>query len=262
MPAVLLALVLVALLVGPALWNVDPETTRLAIKFAGPSPDAPLGTDEFGRDVLSRLLHGGRLSVLGSLLVVLGCTSIGLVVGIVASAAGGWVDPLVSRTIDALLTLPALVVALAIAGVLGKSFVHVLVALIVTEWPWYARIYRSLFSVELHQPYVEAARALGASTPRIVRHHLLRNVAGPTLVVATANVGAAILSLTALSFLGLGVQPPQAEWGAMVSGARLFFQTAPWLIVAPSLAIGITATAVNLLGDSFGDLADPRRARR
>jgi peptide/nickel transport system permease protein len=252
---------LVAVTVGPMIWTADPNRTQLTDKFSGPKPQTPLGTDEFGRDLLSRLLHGGRLSVFGALVVVVGCSALGLLIGTTASMFGGWVDVLLGRFVDGLLTLPALIVALAIAGVLGKSFGHVLLALIMTEWPWYARVYRSLFVAELHRPYVLAARAVGASSLRIVVRHVVRNVAGPALVVASSNLGAAILSLTALSFLGLGVQPPEAEWGAMVSGGRMFFQTSPWVIVAPALAIGITAMAVNLLGDSLGDLADPRRAR-
>jgi peptide/nickel transport system permease protein len=257
-----LAVLLAIVILGPLIWTVDPERTQLTQKFASPSSQSPLGTDEFGRDLLSRLLHGGRLSLLGAAVVVVGCSSLGLLVGGTASMKGGWPDSLLSRLVDGLLTLPGLVVALAIAGVLGKSFAHVLLALIVTEWPWYARIYRSLFLAELHRPYVLAARALGADPGRIAVRHVLRNVAGPALVVSSTNVGAAILSLTALSFLGLGVQPPQAEWGAMVSGGRLFFQTAPWVIAAPAVAIGVTALAANLLGDSLGDVADPRRTRR
>lgn len=257
----LLGVILLSLAVGPTIWTVDPEHTQVTNKFAGPSADAPLGTDEFGRDLLSRLLHGGRVSLLGALVVVGGCSALGLLVGTTSSLAGGRLDALLSRVVDGLLTLPALVVALAIAGILGKSFGHVLLALVLTEWPWYARIYRSVFVSELRRPYVIAARALGATSMQIVLRHLLRNVAGPALVIASSNLGAAILSLTALSFLGLGVQPPAAEWGAMVSGGRLFFQTAPWVIVAPALAIGVTAMAVSLLGDSLGDLADPRRMR-
>jgi peptide/nickel transport system permease protein len=258
---VMLCVIVLAVTFGPMIWTVDPDRTQLADKFSGPKSGAPLGTDEFGRDLLSRLLHGGRLSLLGALVVVVGCSVSGLLVGATGSALGGWPDVLLARAIDGLLTLPALVVALAIAGVLGKSFLHVLLALILTEWPWYARLYRGLLLAEMRRPYVLAARALGASSPRIVYRHVLRNVAGPALVVASTNLGAAMLSLTALSFLGLGVQPPEAEWGAMVNGGRLFFQTAPWVITAPVLAIGITATTVNLLGDALADLADPRRAR-
>lgn len=258
---IILSLIVATVAIGPMIWSVDPDRTQLADKFSGPKPAAPLGTDEFGRDLLSRLLYGGRLSLLGALVVVLGCSGLGLAVGATASVMGGNVDILVSRTIDGLLTLPALVVALAIAGMLGKSFAHVLLALILTEWPWYARVYRSLLSAEWQSPYVLGARAIGATPARIVARHVLRNVAGPVLVVSSTNLGAAIVSLTALSFLGLGVQPPAAEWGAMVSSGRLFFQSAPWVIVAPSLAIGLTVTAVNVLGDSLGDLADPRRAR-
>ncbi len=198
-----LALLLAAVAAGPLIWTVDPEHTQLANKFAMPSADAPWGTDEFGRDLLSRLLHGGRLSLFGTLLVVVGCSGLGLLVGITASLVGGWPDALLSRCVVGLLTLPALVVALAIAGVLGKSFGHVLLALVMTEWPWYARLYRALFVSELHRPYVLAARALGASSRQIALKHVLRNVAGPALVLASTNLRAAILSLTALSFLGL-----------------------------------------------------------
>jgi ABC-type dipeptide/oligopeptide/nickel transport system permease subunit len=256
-----LCVIVMAVTCGPMIWTVDPDRTQLADKFSGPTSAAPLGTDEFGRDLLSRLLHGGQLSLIGALVVVVGCSVSGLLVGAIGGALGGWPDALLGRAIDGLLTLPALVVALAIAGILGKSFVHVLLALILTEWPWYARVYRALLSAEMRRPYVQAARALGASSSRIVCQHVLLNVTGPALVIASTNLGAAILSLTALSFLGLGVQPPEAEWGAMVNGGRSFFQTAPWVIAAPALAIGITAAAVNLLGDELADLADPRRAR-
>ena len=256
----LLVFVLVVVVLGPIIWSVDPDHTELTNKLSAATPGHPLGTDEFGRDILSRLLHGGRLSLLGAVVVTLGCSGIGLVVGASAGILGGWQDALLSRAVDGLLTLPALVVALAIAGVLGKSFAHVLLALVVTEWPWYARVYRAVLLAELQQPYVAAARAVGATTMHIATRHLLRNIAGPALVVSSTNLGAAILSLTALSFLGLGAQPPQAEWGAMASSGRTYFQTAPWLIVAPSLAIALVATAVNVLGDELADQADPLRS--
>jgi peptide/nickel transport system permease protein len=254
-----LVFVAVAALLGPLVWTADPNRTQLTRKFAPPSAEAPLGRDELGRDLLARLLHGGRLSLPAALLVVMGTSGIGLLVGSAAGALGGRADTILSRLIDGLLALPSLVVALAIVGVLGKSFANLLLALILAGWPWYARAYRGLVVREREQTYVLAARAVGADTGRIVRRHILPSVLGPILVLATLNLGNAILGLTALSFLGLGVQPPQAEWGAMINSARGVFDTYPWVMVAPGLAISGTVLAVNVLGDAIRDATAPRR---
>lgn len=259
---VVLLLVTAASLLGPFAWTADPNRTQLTRKFAPPGAEAPLGRDELGRDLLARLLHGGRLSLPAAVLVVLGTSGIGLLVGSAAGALGGRTDAALSRLVDGLLALPSLVVALAIVGVLGKSFPNLLLALILAGWPWYARAYRGLVVREREQTYVLAARAVGADTGRIVRRHILPNILGPTLVLATLNLGNAILGLTALSFLGLGVQPPQAEWGAMIASARGFFDTHPWVMVAPGLAISGTVLAVNILGDAVRDATDPRRDSR
>ncbi len=259
--AALLVLTLMTLsaLVGPFAWTADPNRTHLTRKFAPPGADAPLGRDELGRDLLARLLHGGRLSLPAALLVVAGTSGIGLLVGAVAGAWGGRTDAALCRLIDGLLALPSLVVALAIVGILGKSFANLLLALVVAGWPWYARAYRGLVVREREQVYVQAAHAVGAGTGRIILRHIVPNIVGPMLVLATLNLGNAILGLTALSFLGLGVQPPQAEWGAMINGARGFFDTHPWVMVAPGAAISVTVLAVNLLGDALRDALDPRR---
>lgn len=259
---IILLLVSAGSLLGPLAWTADPNRTQLTRKFAPPSADAPLGRDELGRDLLARLLHGGRLSLPAALLVVLGTSGIGLLVGSAAGALGGRTDVVLSRLVDGLLALPNLVVALAIVGVLGKSFANLLLALIVAGWPWYARAYRGLVVGERERTYVLAARATGAGTGRIVGRHILPNILGPTLVLATVNLGNAILGLTALSFLGLGVQPPQAEWGAMIDSARGFFDTYPWVMAAPGLAISSTVLAVNILGDVLRDATDPRRSAR
>lgn len=261
--AALACLILVAAaIVGPLLWAVDPNQTNLIEKFAGASRAHPLGTDEFGRDLLARLLHGARLSIAGALLVVVGSTAVGLSVGVLCGALGGKVDLLLGRLVDALLSLPSLIVALGIVGVLGKSFINLLLALMLTGWPWYARLYRGFVLKERQELYVLAATALGCDRPRIAWRHIGPNIIGAALVLSTVNLGSAVLALASLSFLGLGVQPPTAEWGAMVNDARIYFQTHPWLIVAPGLAISVTVLAVNLLGDALRDATDPRQRRQ
>jgi peptide/nickel transport system permease protein len=262
MALLVLAALLLVVLFGPMLWSVDPNRTDLRSVFAPPSPATPLGTDEYGRDLLSRLMHGGRLSLAGALAVVCGATVLGLLVGAWAAMAGGRTDAVLSRLVDGLLTLPGLVVALALVGVLGKSFPNLLLALVLTEWPWYARVYRALFLGQAHSTYALAAQALGAHPVRIAWRHLTPNIVGPALVLATANLAAALLGLSSLSFVGLGVEPPQAEWGAMISTSRGYVQTQPWVVALPGLAIGLTVLAASLVGDGLRDLTDPRHQRR
>lgn len=249
----MLLLLLISVIIGPLLWRVDPTVPDLSNTFAGISWDAPLGTDEYGRDLLSRILHGGRRSFFGALVVVLGSSGIGLVVGACAGVCGGRIDSMLSRCIDGFLALPSLVIALAMVGVLGKSFGNLLIALVLTNWPWYARVYRGLILSERTQPYVEAAYALGIGQLRIAWRHIGPNILGSIVVLASANIGSAIVSLTALSFLGLGMQPPHPEWGAMVNSARVYFQTEPWVIVVPGVAIAVTVLTVNILGDALRD---------
>lgn len=256
----LILLVVTSLLIvlGPIVWTTPPDAIDVTNRFAGPSLEHPLGTDDFGRDMLSRILYGGRLSLLGAVLVTAGETVLGLLIGAAAGTLPGRAGHAFSRLIDLLLALPSLVIAMALVGALGKSFVNLIIALVVTGWPWYARAYRGLFVVEQQREYVESARAIGVSRPRIITRHMLRNIAGPVLILITVNFSAAILNLTSLSFLGLGVQPPAAEWGGMVDYARVYFQTEPWQIVAPGLAIAITVLLANTLGDALRDALDPR----
>lgn len=256
-----LALLLIGATLGPLLWTVDPDTTQLARRFEGPSLAAPLGTDAFGRDLLARILHGARISLAGAAAVVLGETLLGMSIGLLAGAGHARLDAALGRLIDAVLALPSLVMALAIVGVLGKSMPNLIVALIVTGWPWYARLYRSFAIQQRAQDYVLAAHACGCSPSRIIWRHIGPNIIGPALVLSTVNLGGAILGLASMSFLGLGVQPPASEWGAMVNDARLNFQTDPWPIVVPGAAIGLTVIAVNILGDALRDLADPHAQR-
>jgi peptide/nickel transport system permease protein len=254
---ILLGLILAAV-AGPLVWSADPEKIDLTNKYAAFSADSPLGTDDYGRDILSRLMHGGRRTFSGAAIVLLGSSGVGLTIGALAGTIGGRPGGLLSRLIDAFLGLPSLVIALGIVGALGKSFPNLLLALILTSWPWYARIYRSLFVKQRSHDYVLAAASLGAPRSRIIWRHMGPNVFGPGLVIATVNLGNAMLSLAALSFLGLGVQPPTPEWGAMVSDARFHFQTHPWLIIAPGLAISLSVLSVNILGDALRDAFDPK----
>ena len=262
--AALVVMASIGLLVcaGPWLWPADPNAVDMGNRFAGWSREHPLGTDQYGRDILSRLMHGGRVSVAGATLVLAGNTTAGVVVGAAAGYARGAAEMVVSRFIDAWLAFPSLVIALAIVGALGRSFEHLLFALVLSSWPWYARIYRGLVRSESHRDYTLAARSLGATPLRVVGRHVLSNITGPAIVLTTISFGSAILSLTALSFLGLGLQAPNAEWGAMINGARGHFQSHPWLMVAPGVAISLSVLAANILGDAVRDVSDPRRRSR
>lgn len=258
----LLAGLVAAGLAGPLVWHVDPEHTDLLARYAGPSLAHPLGTDQFGRDMLSRLLHGARLSLGGGALVLGASSAAGFTVGAAAGVLGGRWDALIGRVIDILLALPALVLSIGVVGILGPSFAHLLLALVLSGWPWYARIYRALVAREAAQEYARAAESLGASRVRIVVHHIARNIAGPAIVLTSVNFGGAILALASLSFLGLGAPPTTPEWGAMVGDGRAFFQSHVWLIAAPGVAIALTVLAANMLGDAVRDIADPRFRRR
>jgi peptide/nickel transport system permease protein len=205
---------------------------------------------------------GARWSLAGALVVCTGTSLLGFTIGAIAASGTHLTDTVLGRAIDALMALPALVTALAAVSVLGPSFPSLLAAMIFTSWPWYARTYRALIIRERAAQYVEGARALGASHPRVVLRHMLPNVVGPAVVIATANFGSIILNLAALSFLGLGMQPPTPEWGMMINEARPFFQRLPWQMIGPGLCIALTVLGVNLSGDALRDALDPRSQPR
>jgi ABC-type dipeptide/oligopeptide/nickel transport system permease subunit len=256
--AAVLAAVALAALFGTHLWHGNAYTVDFGSKLQGWSAPHPLGTDQFGRDILARLLGGARDTLGGALLVLALTTLGGLALGALAALAGGLLDALISRTLDTLLALPSLVVALALVGVFGPSFRGLLIALAIAGVPWYGRVYRSLVLTERANLYVEAALAAGATRRRVFLREIVPNIAGPALVVATVNLGQVILNLAALSFLGLGARPPAAEWGTMINDARPFFQTHPNLVLAPGAAIALTVVSINVLGDALRDLLDPR----
>lgn len=250
-------LALVAL--GPSLAPHDPlrvTTDRLH----RPSLEHPLGTDGLGRDLLSRVLVGARLSLGSALVASTLVTVIGVVVGMVSGYAGGVTDKVLMRVVDVILALPGLILALAVAGLLSPSLTAVLVGLVTILWAGYARIVRGLVVSLRERPFVEAARATGAGAGRILFRHVLPNVVSPVVVLATLEIGQIVLAVSGLTFLGLGAQPPTPEWGAMLNDGRLYFLSAPHVILVPGLAISLAVLGFNLLGDGIRDALDPRLA--
>ena len=230
------------------------------VPFSPPSADHPFGTDELGRDVLSRTIYGARISLpLGLLLVVLAST-IGGVLGALAGYFRGVVDGAVMRTADLVFAFPAIILAMVVTAALGRGLTNAVLALVIVAWPSYARVVRSLVLSVGDSEYVWATRLLGASSRRALVREVLPNVVGPVLVLATLDVGNAILLLSGLSFLGLGAQPPTAEWGLMVATGAQQFQFW-WMGTFPGLAIFTAVLAFNFIGDSLRDIFDPRTAR-
>ena len=230
------------------------------VPLSPPSADHLFGTDELGRDVLSRVVYGARISLpLGFLLVVLAST-IGGVLGALAGYFRGWADGAVMRVADLVFAFPAIILAMVVTAALGRGLTNAVLALVIVAWPSYARVVRSLVLSVGDSEYVWASRLLGSSAPRALVRDVLPNVVGPVLVLATLDVGNAILLLSGLSFLGLGAQPPDAEWGLMVANGTLYFQQW-WMGTFPGLAIFTAVLAFNFIGDSLRDVFDPRTAR-
>lgn len=259
--AVLLLLVAAALL-APALARRDPLAADLARMLAAPSLEHPLGTDELGRDILSRILHGARISLTLGFVSVGIALSVGVPLGAVGAYRGGWTDLAMMRFVDVLLSFPPILLAISVVVVLGPSLYNAMIAIGIAQMPVYARLVRGVVLSLKEREYVEAARALGAAEARIVFAHILPNCISPLIVQSTLLVASAILSAAALGFLGLGAQPPIPEWGAMLSKARLYLRVAPHLSIFPGLAILLTTLAFNLLGDGLRDALDPRMAVR
>jgi len=237
----------------------DPTAQNLAGRLAGPSAAHWMGTDELGRDILSRIIYGARVSMFVSISVVIGAGAIGLAIGAVAGYFGGWFDKLVNIVlINAFLSFPGILLAIAFAAFLGPGIDKVIFALIITGWAGYARLARAQILQAREMEYVLAARSLGASNARILIRHLLPNILQPILVQATIAMAGAILAESTLSFLGLGVLAPMPSWGAMLNDARSHLFDAPHLVVFPALAIMLAVLAFNLLGDALRDWMDPR----
>jgi peptide/nickel transport system permease protein len=258
---IVVALLVAAAILAPWLAPHDPNAADVVKKFGGPERQHWLGTDELGRDVLSRLLHGGRVSLFTTFLASAIVGALGLLLGMVAGYVGGAVDVVISRLVDILLAFPSFLLALAVTAVLGPGMRHLLEVAVLVWWAGYARVVRAAVLTEREKPYVEAARAAGVPEWRVLGRHVVPNVIGPVIVLSTLELGHVLLALTALSFLGLGVQPPTAEWGAMLTNARAYLGSAPYLMVAPGACIFLMVIGCNLLGDGLRDALDPRGRR-
>lgn len=221
----------------------------------------PLGTDELGRDMLSRLLHGARLTLGIAVFAVALAVVPGVLLGLVAAFYPKGVGILVLRVADMLLTLPTVLLAIAIVAVLGPGLLNTVIAIAVAALPGYVRLVRASALGEMRKTYVLATRALGAGTPRLMVHTVLPNCLGPVIVNATLDFSSAILTVAGLGFLGLGAQPPAPEWGTMLAGARDFVGRANWVVAWPGLAILVTVLCVNVVGDALNDVLDPRRTQ-
>ena len=244
---------------APLLTAYDPLQIDPTQRLSPPSSLHPLGTDQLGRDILSRAAYGGRTSLaIGGMVVILGA-SLGGVAGLLSAYHGGIVDAIFQRIVDSLLAFPTLLLALILIVALEPSITTVVVSIGITQAPWMARIVRSVALGIMVTDYVQAAAALGCSPLRVIVFHVLPQCVAPFLVVSTAGLGAAIVLEASLSFLGLGVQPPTPSWGGMLSGsARDYARAAPWMVLTPGVALSLTVYGINLLGDTLRDLMDPR----
>ena len=259
---VIIGVTALAAVLGPWLTPFDPSSQQLALRLAGPSGSHPFGLDELGRDILARVLAGARISFAVGLAVVTVSASVGTVLGAVAGYFGGIIDDVISRVIDILMAFPGLLLAIALVAVLGPSLANVLFALTIIGWVGYARLVRGQVLRAREFEYVQAARALGAGTPRILWHHVIPTAIPAVVVQATLGMAGAIIGEAALSFLGLGVQPPTPSWGTMLKGGRAHMLDAPHLTIFPGIAIALMVLGFNVVGDGLRDLADPKQVRR
>lgn len=256
--AALVAALLAVAALAPLLTPYDPYAQDL--KHALQSPDGAhlLGTDRYGRDMLSRVIMGSQTTIYSSLLLVVINTTVGTLVGILCGYVGGKLDAILMRVSDVFLAFPGMVFAIAVAGVMGGGIINAVIALACISWPKFARISRSQVMAIKDTSFLAAAKLAGTGNIKMIGKHILPNIAGPIVVTAVLDIGTMIMEIAGLSFLGLGALPPTAEWGSMMSNGRSMLQTCPWVILAPGSAIFITVVLFNLLGDTVRDLLDPK----
>ena len=256
-----LALLVIVAIAAPWLSPYSPTAQNVSNMLAEPSAAHWMGTDDLGRDILSRLIHGAPATIYASFLAVAIAILLGVPVGLLAGYFGGWIDDVISRTIDTLLSFPAIVLAIAVTGALGIGLTNGMIAVGIVFAPQLARLARARTLVVRHELYVDAARCFGASTGRILWRHVLPNTVQPVIVQVTLLLAAALLAEASLSFLGLGIQPPQPSWGSMLARAYQNMELAPEQMYAPGLAILLTALAFNTLGESLRIALDPTTKR-
>ncbi|MGH8885560.1 MAG: ABC transporter permease [Egibacteraceae bacterium] len=254
----LATVILLFVVVGPVLYERSPVALDLANKLEAPNGQHLLGTDQFGRDQLARLLDGGRRSLLAGAVALLMAYAIGLIVGVTAGLAGGLGDTVLMRTVDVVLAIPGLVLSLAIVAVLGPGLPSLMIAVVGSLWAGYGRLARSMVATANTRKDVIAARMAGLPGWRIAIGHVLPTLATQLVIVASVELGEVLVIISGLSFLGLGVQPPLAEWGSMLGDARLHLRSGPWLIYAPVTAIVLSVLAANLISSGLCDAADAR----
>ena len=240
----------------------DPYAQDLLQAQKSPSLAHIMGTDRYGRDMFSRVLVGSTTSIYATLLLVCIVTVAGTVIGMICGWIGGLADTILMRISDLFLAFPSLVFALAVAGVLGGGIQNAVIALAVIGWPKYARLARGLTLTQKDMPYLMAVKLSGSGTCKIIFKHIFPNIFGPILITSVLDIGTMMMELAGLSFLGLGVQPPMAEWGSMINDGRSMLQISPWMVLAPGLAIFITVMIFNLLGDTLRDYMDPKQRNK
>ncbi|HEX3108728.1 MAG TPA: nickel transporter permease [Thermoanaerobaculia bacterium] len=260
--ALLTIVLIVVAIAAPLLAPFDPNAQDTIRRLEPPSRQHPLGLDDLGRDVLSRILYGSRVSLRVGFSVVLIAAAIGIALGSIAGYFGGAIDVTIMRVCDILLAFPGILLAIALVAVLGPSLNNVILALATIGWVGYARLVRGQVLKVREMEYVTAAKALGARSPRVIVLHVLPNVINPVIVMATLGLAGAILSEAALSFLGLGVQPPTPSWGAMLTSGRQYLGIANHLAIYPGIAIMLAVMGLNFLGDGLIDALDPKYRKR
>ena len=249
---------LVAVFAPQICGDVDPTAGDLSQAIMAPSAEHRFGTDKMGRDIFARVIYGARSSLSSTLILVAVILVLGTFLGIISGYFGGWVDAVIMRIADMMIAFPGLVLAIAVAGILGPSMRNAVIAISLVSWPKYARLARSLVMKIRHTDFVAAAQVTGSRTGYMLRKYMLPNTITTLVITAATDIGSMMMELAALSFLGFGAQPPTPEWGKMLNDGRTLIQTAPWTMIYPGLAIFITVVVFNMLGDSLRDILDPK----
>ena len=251
-------IILIAIFAPVLSGGIDPTAGDLKDAIMAPDATHLCGTDKMGRDIYSRVLYGARISLVSTFILVAMVFVIGTALGVVSGYFGGWVDAVIMRIADMMIAFPGLVLAIAVAGMLGASMRNAIIAIALVTWPKYARMARSLVLKIRHTDFVYAAIVTGSSTWRMLWKYMLPNTITTLVITAATDIGGMMMELSALSFLGFGAQPPTPEWGAMLNEGRDFMQSAPWMMIYPGFAIFITVVVFNMLGDNLRDILDPR----